>query len=38
MTSYVIFVDFRLKPGTRAQFRNAIDATLSATGVNDRIR
>jgi quinol monooxygenase YgiN len=35
MTSYVIFVDFRLKPGTRAQFRNAIDANARASCANE---
>ena len=31
MSPYVILVDFRLKPGTRAQFRAAIDANARAS-------
>jgi quinol monooxygenase YgiN len=31
MTGYVIFVDFLLKPGTRPEFRRAIDANARAS-------
>jgi autoinducer 2-degrading protein len=36
MTGYVIFVDFLLKPGTRAQFRRAIDANARASCKTER--
>ncbi|WP_036258930.1 putative quinol monooxygenase [Mesorhizobium sp. WSM3224] len=35
MTGYVVWVDFRLKPGTRDSFRELVDANATASVCNE---
>ena len=36
MSGYVVLVDFRLKPGTRTEFRRLIDANARASATTER--